>query len=66
MPACLGCGSHVTVRFARVLGDNDDQAHRCPRCAGGTAVENGAAAGADLDDASSAVHALQTPEANND
>ncbi|MFB6068426.1 MAG: hypothetical protein ABEJ90_00685 [Halobacterium sp.] len=33
MPRCHNCGSHVTVQFARVFGDNDDSVHNCIDCA---------------------------------
>lgn len=29
---CLSCGAHVTPRFARVFGDNEDEIHGCPNC----------------------------------
>ncbi|WP_456237582.1 DUF7563 family protein [Halocatena halophila] len=32
MPECSGCGSHVSQRYARVLGDNDSNAHACMEC----------------------------------
>lgn len=30
---CWNCGAHVTPRFSRVMGDNDDRVYACPRCA---------------------------------
>lgn len=39
---CWNCGSHVTPRFARVMGDNDDQVHACPRCKGFRELSEGA------------------------
>ncbi|WP_435064301.1 DUF7563 family protein [Halobaculum sp. EA56] len=32
MPQCVRCGHHVTERFARVFGDNEDVVHRCIGC----------------------------------
>lgn len=29
---CRNCGAHVTRRFARVMGNNDDEVYGCPRC----------------------------------
>jgi hypothetical protein len=28
----MNCGGHVSHRFARVFGDNEDNVHNCPRC----------------------------------
>lgn len=33
MRTCAICGSPVTVRFARVFGDNDDEVAGCLECA---------------------------------
>lgn len=44
---CENCGSHVSKRFERVMGDNDDKAHRCPECANATELLNGKSAGLD-------------------
>lgn len=33
MKTCAICGSAVTVRFARVFGDNDDEVAGCLECA---------------------------------
>lgn len=32
LSTCLHCGVHVTDRFRRVYGDDDDRAHRCNEC----------------------------------
>lgn len=32
MPTCRTCGTHVTVQFARVFGDNEDTVHTCMGC----------------------------------
>lgn len=29
---CGNCGAHVTPRFARVMGDNQDYVWGCPEC----------------------------------
>ena len=42
MPTCNNCGAHVTVQFARVFGDNNDNVDRCLACT----------ANAELDDTS--------------
>ena len=34
MPTCNDCGAFVTARFARVLGDNEDEVYPCRRCTG--------------------------------
>jgi len=31
-PTCNNCGSHVTERFARVMGDRENTAHACLNC----------------------------------
>jgi hypothetical protein len=33
MGRCTTCGRHVSDRFARVFGDNEDEVHGCPACA---------------------------------
>lgn len=40
---CRNCKGHVTAEFARVSGDNDNVAHRCPNCANGSELAHGAA-----------------------
>jgi hypothetical protein len=50
MTRCLNCRSHVTERYARVQGDNQNQVHECPQCGDDSNVGrrmNGAAAGLD-------------------
>lgn len=32
VPSCQNCGSFVTVDFARVFGNNDDEVNGCPEC----------------------------------
>lgn len=32
MPACDGCGSHVSTQFLKVFGKNDGTVEGCPRC----------------------------------
>lgn len=32
MPTCNHCGGHVTERFARVLGNNDNEVWGCLGC----------------------------------
>jgi hypothetical protein len=32
MAECQNCGSHVSKRFARVMGDNNGKIHACPSC----------------------------------
>jgi len=39
---CWNCGAHVTPRFARVMGDNDDEVYACPRCQGFRELSEGA------------------------
>ncbi|WP_090622051.1 DUF7563 family protein [Natrinema salaciae] len=41
---CLHCGTHVTDRFRRVFGD-DDQAHRCGDCDSDIRLSRGSDAG---------------------
>jgi len=54
MTHCQNCGSHVTERYARVLGDNNDDVHACPSCPDDKHTQarrmNGAAAGLDARD----------------
>lgn len=46
---CLHCESFVTDRFARVFGDDQDRAHRCPECDSYRRLTRGSAAGKDVD-----------------
>lgn len=39
---CWNCGGHVTARFARVMGDNDNEVYVCPNCCGFRELSNGA------------------------
>lgn len=32
MPSCNNCGAMVTDRYARVLGDNNNEVQGCPEC----------------------------------
>lgn len=32
MPVCNDCGSHVSERFAKVMGNNNNQVWGCPNC----------------------------------
>lgn len=32
MPECLNCGEYVSKEFARVMGDNNGDVHRCMEC----------------------------------
>lgn len=41
---CRNCGGHVTPRFARVMGDNEDQVFACPDCQGFRELSEGAGA----------------------
>jgi hypothetical protein len=48
---CLNCGGHVTDRYARVQGNNNDEVRECPSCPDsdmGRRV-NGAAAGLNVE-----------------
>lgn len=47
-PECQNCGAHVSERFARVCGDEDNIAHTCPRCDSKGAIRAGSAAGKEL------------------
>ncbi|WP_084813314.1 DUF7563 family protein [Natrinema thermotolerans] len=42
---CLHCGAHVSDRFRRVFGDDDDRAHRCGSCDSYARMSRGSAAG---------------------
>lgn len=42
MPRCRNCDSHVTERFARVFGDNQDDVHNCIDCATNRDLYDGA------------------------
>jgi len=44
-PECQNCGAHVSERFARVMGDEDNTVHACPRCDSKGALRAGTAAG---------------------
>ena len=44
MPVCNDCGAFVTSRFARVLGDNEDDIYGCHNCLSVTALVDGRAA----------------------
>ncbi|WP_435143664.1 DUF7563 family protein [Halobaculum sp. P14] len=46
---CRHCGVHVTRRFCRVFGDDNDIAHRCPACDTRGRIIAGSAAGKDVD-----------------
>lgn len=43
---CSNCGRHVTGRFARVMGDNDNEVFGCPRCSGYRELTSGMGAAA--------------------
>ena len=43
MPACNDCGAFVTLRFARVFGDNEDNIYGCRTCLPVTALVEGQA-----------------------
>ncbi|WP_408957254.1 hypothetical protein [Natrinema sp. 74] len=45
---CLHCGTHVTDRFRRVFGDDEDRAHRCGDCDTYARLSRGSAAGVDV------------------
>jgi hypothetical protein len=34
MPECESCGAHISEKYARVCGDNDDRVSACPNCPG--------------------------------
>ena len=46
--SCLHCGAHVSDRFGRVFGDDDDRAHRCSECDTYARLSRGSAAGVDV------------------
>ncbi|WP_394328081.1 DUF7563 family protein [Halostagnicola kamekurae] len=45
---CQNCGSHVTDRFGRVFGDENDRAHRCGNCDSYRRLSRGSAAGLEV------------------
>ncbi|ELZ92975.1 hypothetical protein C440_12679 [Haloferax mucosum ATCC BAA-1512] len=45
---CLYCGSHVSLDFRRVYGDDDDRAHRCFECDTLVRLQRGSAGGLDV------------------
>lgn len=45
---CLNCEAHVTSRFCRVFGDENDVAHRCTECDTYIRISKGSAAGLDV------------------
>ncbi|WP_254762968.1 DUF7563 family protein [Natrinema marinum] len=45
---CCHCGAHVTDRFRRVFGDDDNRAHRCGDCDTYARLSRGSAAGVDV------------------
>jgi len=45
---CNHCGAHITDRFHRVFGDDDDRAHRCGNCDTFARLSRGSAAGIDV------------------
>ena len=47
MPQCRNCGSHVTVQFAKVFGDNQDTVHNCMSCVPNAELDDGAASNAE-------------------
>lgn len=42
MARCRNCDSHVTVQFARVFGDNQNEVHSCIDCATNRDLYDGA------------------------
>ena len=44
-PECQNCGTHVSERFARVMGDENNIVHACPQCDSEGALRAGTAAG---------------------
>lgn len=52
---CWNCGGHVTARFARVMGDNDNEVYVCPKCCGFRELSNGASG----DPSSAQVHSAE-------
>ncbi|MFC7044334.1 hypothetical protein ACFQH6_20550 [Halobacteriaceae archaeon GCM10025711] len=49
MPQCENCGAFVTDAFARVFGDQDDVVHRCQSCDTKGRLNQGSAAGIQVD-----------------
>jgi hypothetical protein len=47
MARCRNCDSHVTDRFARVFGDNQDDVHNCLACTTNRDLYDGAASAGD-------------------
>nr|WP_086009514.1 hypothetical protein [Natrialba chahannaoensis] len=45
---CRHCGAHVTDRFCRVFGDDQNRAHRCGECDTYARLSRGSAAGIDV------------------
>ncbi|MFA9502656.1 hypothetical protein ACERIM_07720 [Natrinema sp. H-ect1] len=45
---CQHCGAHVTDRFRRVFGDDEDRAHRCGDYDTYARLSRGSAAGVDV------------------
>ncbi len=48
-PQCQHCGAQVTRRYARVLGDENNEVHRCPSCDSKHRRWHGSSAGNDVD-----------------
>lgn len=42
MPTCPNCESHVTDRFTRVFGNEDNEIDGCPHCLGYREMKTGA------------------------
>lgn len=49
MPVCSNCGEHVTAKFARVFGDNDDNVNKCIACATNAELDESPSREADID-----------------
>lgn len=47
---CQNCGTRLSERFGRVLGDEDDRVHRCLHCDSWTRVARGTAAGLEVEE----------------
>ncbi|MFC6768337.1 DUF7563 family protein [Natrinema soli] len=45
---CDHCEAHITDRFRRVFGDDDDRAHRCGDCDTYARSSRGSATGVDV------------------
>lgn len=45
---CLHCGAHVSDRFCRVFGDDQNRVHRCGECDSYARLSRGSAAGVDV------------------